>query len=119
MLIDEAVESGARLPKACKVLNITDRTYYRWQELNREHGSYEDRRKYANHSDPANKLTDEERQKVLDTVHSEEFADLPPCQIVPALTDRGEYIASESTMYRILRKEAEQNHRGLIRFAFV
>ena len=112
MLIDEAVEHGARLPKACNVLNITDRTYYRWQKLNRDHDSYEDRRKYADHSDPANKLTPEERQKVLDTVHSEEYADLPPCQIVPALADKGEYIASESTMYRILREEKEQNHRG-------
>lgn len=112
MLIDEAVGSGAKLPKACKVLDITDRTYYRWQRLNREHDSYEDRRKYADHSDPANKLSPEERQKVLDTVHSEEYADLPPCQIVPALADKGEYIASESTMYRILREEKEQNHRG-------
>lgn len=112
MLIDEAVDGGARLPKACKVLNITDRTYYRWQELVREYDSYEDRRKYADHSDPSNKLSPEERQKVLDTVHSEEFADLPPCQIVPALADKGEYIASESTMYRILREEKEQNHRG-------
>ena len=112
MLIDEAVEAGASIPKACKILNITDRTYYRWQKLNRDHDSYEDRRKYADHSDPANKLSLEERQKVLNTVHSKEFADLPPCQIVPALADKGEYIASESTMYRILREEEEQNHRG-------
>lgn len=41
-----------------------------------------------------------------------EFADLPPSQIVPALADRGVYIASESTMYRILRKENMQCHRG-------
>ena len=109
MLIDEAVEAGASISKACKILNITDRTYYRWQKLNRNHDSYEDRRKYADHSDPANKLSPEERQKVLNTVHSEEFADLPPCQIVPALADKGEYIASESTMYRILREEEEQN----------
>lgn len=112
MLIDEAVESGARLPKACKILNITDRTYYRWQRLITEYKSYEDRRTYADHSDPANKLSPEERQQVLDTVHSKEFADLPPCQIVPALADRGQYIASESTMYRILREKKEQNHRG-------
>ena len=41
-----------------------------------------------------------------------EFADLPPSQIVPALADRGIYIASESTFYRILRKENMQHHRG-------
>ena len=112
MLIGEAVEAGARLSKACEVLNITDRTYYRWQGLLKEYDSYEDRRKYADHSDPVNKLSSEERQQVLNVVHSEEFADLPPCQIVPALADKGKYIASESTMYRILREEKEQNHRG-------
>ena len=37
---------------------------------------------------------------------------MPPCEIVPALADEGEYIASESTIYRILRKEKMQNHRG-------
>ena len=31
--------------------------------------------------------------------------DLPPCQIVPTLADRGKYIASEATFYRILREE--------------
>lgn len=49
---------------------------------------------------------------MLDTVHSEEFADMPPCQIVPALADRGKYIASERTIYRILHEEKELNHRG-------
>ncbi len=93
-------------------LNISERTYYRWQKLNKEYESFEDRRKYADHSNPANKLTTDERQKVLDTVHSEEFADMPPCQIVPALADRGEYIASERTIYRILHEEKELNHRG-------
>ena len=112
MLIDEAVENGARRPKACEILNVTERTYYRWQNLSKEFDSYEDRRTYADHSNPANKLSPEERQEVLDTLHSEEFADLPPCQVVPALADRGEYIASERTMYRILHEEEEQNHRG-------
>lgn len=41
-----------------------------------------------------------------------EFADLPPSQIVPTLADRGIYIASESTFYRILAKENMQHHRG-------
>ncbi len=112
MLIEEAVTNGAGLPKACNVLNITDRTYYRWKKLQREYDSCEDRRQYADHFNPVNKLTPQERQAVLEILHSEEFADLPPCQVVPALADRGEYIASERTMYRILHEEKEQNHRG-------
>jgi putative transposase len=35
-----------------------------------------------------------------------------PIQIVPALADKGMYIASESTMYRILKNENMQHHRG-------
>ena len=37
---------------------------------------------------------------------------MPPCEIVPALADKGIYIASESTFYRVLRKEKMLNHRG-------
>ena len=92
-LIDEAVDHGARLSKACECLGIAERTYYRWQSLDRKHQSYEDRRAYADHSDPVNKLTPEERQRVIDTVNEERFASKPPCEIVPALADEGEYIA--------------------------
>lgn len=40
---------------------------------------------------------------ILTTPNRLELADLPPSQIVPALANRGIYIASESTFYRILR----------------
>ena len=111
-LIEEAVVSGARLRKACKELGITERTYYRWVGLHKEHGSYEDRRPLAEHPEPANKLSPEERQRILDTVNDPKYASMPPCEIVPALADEGIYIGSESTFYRILREEKMQNHRG-------
>ena len=57
-------------------------------------------------------LTDEEYHSVLNVVTLPEFADLPPSQIVPALADRGIYIASESTFYRILKTESMLKHRG-------
>ena len=81
-------------------------------KLNKEYDSYEDRRAYADHSNPSNKLTQEERQQVIDIVNEKRFASMPPCEIVPKLADEGKYIASESTFYRILREEAMQNHRG-------
>lgn len=102
------------MANACKSLGITERTYYRWKNLDKSYNSYEDRRAYADHSDPANKLSPEERQRVLDIVNEERFASMPPCQIVPALADEGEYIASESTIYRILHEEEMQNHRGRV-----
>ena len=41
-----------------------------------------------------------------------EYMDLPPSKIVPKLADKGEYIASESTFYRILLEEKMLAHRG-------
>ncbi len=61
---------------------------------------------------PANKLSEFERARVLEMATSKEYCDLPPCQIVPKLADKGEYIASESTFYRILKEEKMLTHRG-------
>ena len=48
-----------------------------------ENNYYEDRRAYADHSDPVNKLTPEERQKVIETVKEKRFSSIPPHEIVP------------------------------------
>ena len=61
---------------------------------------------------PKNKLSEKERAQVLAVANSEEFRNLSPKQIVPILADRGEYIASESTFYRVLREEEQLAHRG-------
>lgn len=65
----------------------------------------------AQHPSPGNALSAKERQNILDVCHSKEFSSLPPTQIVPALSDRGIYLASESTLYRILRAHNEQHRR--------
>ena len=60
---------------------------------------------------PHNKLTPEECESVLAVINSEEFKDLPPSQIVPRLADQGIYLASESTMQRLLRLQHQNTHR--------
>lgn len=60
---------------------------------------------------PHNKLTPEERSTVLAVINSEELKDLPPSQIVPRLADQGIYLASESTMHRLLRSLHQNAHR--------
>jgi len=60
---------------------------------------------------PANKLSKKEREKVIDISTSKKYRDLPPSQIVPMLADKGIYIASESTFYRILKEEEMLTHR--------
>lgn len=106
-LVDEAVAAGARQSKACETLGIDARTVQRWKR--QEVG--EDRRAGPK-TTPANKLTDAERRRVIEVVNSPEYRDRSPKQIVPHLADQGVYVASESTMYRILREEDQLTHRA-------
>ena len=112
-LIDEAVTAGARCFKACAVLEIDARTLQRWKKSVAEQGSLEDRRKAAAvERTPANKLSDEEREAILTLCNQVEYQSLPPSQIVPRLADNGEYIASESSFYRVLREADQVHQRG-------
>ena len=100
-LIKDAVESGACLPKACKELGISPRTYRRWTAGGTVQS---DCRPTALRPPPSNKLSEEERREILAICHAPEHASLPPSQIVPMLADNGRYIASESSFYRVLRE---------------
>ncbi|WP_126298233.1 IS3 family transposase [Shimwellia blattae] len=104
--INEAVVSGARLAVACREVAISLRTWWRWQKCP------EDGRPGAIRPAPANRLSTGEEQQIRDICHRPEYARLPPSQIVPRLADRGIYLASESTFYRILRRHNEVHHRG-------
>lgn len=111
-LINEAVGSGARRGAACAEVGISLRSLERWV------GAGEvapDRRPDALHPAPANKLTGAEREEVLRVVNEPRFASLPPTQIVPRLADEGRYLASESSVYRILRAADQLAHRGRAR----
>lgn len=109
-LIDEACSDGARLSEACRVPEITARTLQRW----REDGEVKaDGRKAAGaQREPVNKLSEHERQQILGIANAQQFAHLPPRQIVPALADRNQYIASESSFYRVLRETGQLAHCG-------
>ncbi len=104
-LVAEAVQNGARKEKAAFQLGVSVRTMERWETR------LEDGRKGPN-TQPTNALTQSERANVLSVANSLEFANLPPGQIVPLLADRGEYIASESSFYRILKEENCLSHRS-------
>ena len=99
-LIKEAVANGAREPEACKVLGITQRTLQRWRS---SLTPIEDQRKNAKRPEPANKLSIDERQAIIETANQPEFKSLPPSQIVPRLVDQGIYQASESTFNPALK----------------
>lgn len=105
-LVDEAVQAGARQREACAILEIDVTALQRW----RRQGIGNDRRAGPK-TTPGNKLGDAERKRILATVNSPEHRELSAKQIVPKLADQNVYLASESTIYRILRAEKQLKHR--------
>lgn len=104
-LVHEAQAAGARKGLVCELLGVALRTVERW-EINSE-----DLRRGPSTA-PANALTKEEQALVLKTANSSEYANLPPGQIVPRLADKGIYLASESTFYRLLKANDLLAHRS-------
>jgi putative transposase len=101
-----AMLHGARQKPACEIIGITTRTLQYWRL-----GGVTDQRQIVK-KEPPNRLSEQEREKILTVCNSEEFRDLPPKQIVPALADKGFFLASESSFYRILRQANQLHHRG-------
>ena len=105
-LIKEAQDAGARQSKACEIIEISPKTLQRWNRPD----NVQDGRLDAKHA-PINKLTDVECQRIINVANAPEYADLPPNKIVPKLADKGIYIASESSFYRVLKAENQLRHR--------
>ena len=98
-LVAETCQAGARKAKACETLGVSVRTLQRWR---RE--GLQDRR-VGSRVKPANALSEAEREQLRELLVSPAYRDLSPKQIVPRLADEGIYVASESSLYRILRAE--------------
>ena len=108
-LVAEAIVAGARQQRACEVISLSERTMQRWQN-DRAEGACD--RRTARVQTPGNQLSELERRRLLAIANSPEFGHLSPSQIVPRLVDQGEYVASESTFYRVLKAENQLTHRG-------
>lgn len=105
-LIQEAEQLGSKKSVACEILGIDIRTVQRWESsdilLDKRRGPL---------TAPSHKLTDNERMQIISAANSPTYAHMPPCQIVPALADKGIYIASESSFYRVLKENNQLKHR--------
>jgi putative transposase len=110
-LVAEACNAGARLARACAQIGLSERTVQRWQRP----GVCDDGDLRASNqrsaTPPPHRLSDAERHAALALLNSDEFKDLPPSQIVPRLADQGRFVASESTLYRLLRGAGQLTHR--------
>lgn len=105
-LVSEAAKAGARRNEACKLIGVNLRTLQRWSKDLRD-----DARK-NNQFSVSNALSSKERQEIINLVCSREYRDLSPNQIVPILAEKGEYLASESTIYRLLKRRGLLSHRS-------
>lgn len=105
--VAEAQAAGAGQARACEVIGLSERSLQRWQDGEALRGDGRQERVFV----PTNKLSDDERARLLEVANSEEFGALPPSQIVPILAERGEYLASESSFYRVLRTAGQVKHR--------
>ena len=86
----------------CAALGFSRATFYR--SLSRAFGPVRPR------SSPR-ALSGEERQRVIDTLHTPRFVDKAPADVCATLLDEGAYLCSERTMYRVLAANGEVRER--------
>jgi len=92
------------------LIDISERTLKRWRGADGRVD--EDQRPEATPVEQPHKLTQAEELAILSACNQPQHRSSPPSQIVPSLADKGVYLASESSFYRILKKHQQQNHRG-------
>jgi len=106
-LVEEAAIAGASRAASCEILEVSVRTLERWKK------DPEKCDKRAGPLTPApHQLTEAERQMIIEVSNSAPYKDLNPWKIVAKLADSGRYIASESSIYRVLREANLLNHRS-------
>jgi putative transposase len=94
-----------RLSVLCRYIGVSERTIQRWN-LN----GVDDKRKGAPKS-VVRKLSESEREELYRIACSAEYTDLNPHEIYNSLLDKGIYLASESSFYRVLRDYNAVIHR--------
>ena len=77
---------------ACRSLGVPRATLYRQRQAKPRGSAITPRPK------PPRALSDQERQEVLDVLHSEPFVDQAPAEVYAALLDQGRYLCSIRTM---------------------
>jgi putative transposase len=95
--------------KACDALGVSRAAFYRARGQSDSDDQTPVVRRHPPR--PPRRLADEERTKVIELLHSEEFRDKAPRQVIGTLLTRGEYMCSERTMYRILSSLGESVER--------
>lgn len=94
-----SLDAGGKKP-ACEALQIPRATLYRYMGKASPSPNLE-----VSRPKPPLALSDQERQTVIDVLHSQRFCDTAPRPVYATLLDEGQYLCSPRTMYRILADE--------------
>ena len=81
--VAEARDGGARLAKVSEIIGVDCKTLRRWST--KEALIKGDKRPTAERPAPASRLTEAERETILEIANQPEYAALPPTRIVPML----------------------------------
>jgi putative transposase len=116
VIMEVNLTHDAPLDTLCEALCVPRSTYYWYQD------SLKNTSDVSTKHVPKNILSVEEKQQVLEILHSERFIDKTPYDAYYALLDEGQYYCSPRTMYRILESQGEnkirrkqRNHRDAIK----
>ncbi len=90
---------------ACRAMGVSRATVYRRRRRQSTGGEERGKRRQPR------ALIEDERQEVLDVLHSERFVDKAPATIYATLLDEDKYHCSIRTMYRILHDAREVRAR--------
>ena len=94
------------LAPCCTALGVSRASYYRRQQT-----CTTTLPPPAPRPTPPRALSSQERQAVLDTLHSERFVDRAPAEVYATLLDEKTYLCSIRTMYRVLHGAQEVRER--------
>jgi transposase InsO family protein len=103
-LIEDLADPTVSVVQACAALGVSRATLYRSTQPPLPPT-------IAQRTPNPRRLSGEERQRVLDVLHSARFADQPPPEVYATLLSEGIYVASIRTMYRLLADRGETADR--------
>lgn len=103
-LVEDLADSKVSVVAACAALGLSRATLYR---ATRPPAPPMPSRRAPS----PRRLSDDERQAIVDIMHTPEFVDQPPMEVFAKLLGRGIYMASIRTIYRILAEQGESKER--------
>jgi transposase InsO family protein len=103
-LVEDVADPEVSMVAACAALGVSRATLYRATRPAAPPTVWE-------RAPSPRRLGADERQAILDAMHSTEFADQPPTEVFAKLLSQGVYLASIRTIYRVLAELGESKER--------